>query len=579
MDIIMYKKAVDFISTLHKDRSELHVHGQEPTKPLLPTRSPIESPLERATPESVGIPSEKLMAFLSDLHDRPDLHLHTLMILKDGKIISETEWYPYRLDTWHVSHSLCKSITALAIGMLIDDGLITLDDKLTEIFSKRAFSIDFARQKDITVRHLLSMTAGVAFNELGAVTYEDWIEGFFSAGVKFTPGTKFMYNSMNSYILSAIVKEKTGVEMFDFLRERLFTPMGITEIYWEKCPKGITKGGWGLYMKTEDLMKFGLLFLNHGAWKNKHLVSANWIYEMTETQAAETAPIGDYGYGFHIWRGARHGSYQMNGMMGQNLIIMPDIKMAIASYSGNAEFFQKSDYTAIVEKHFGNGFSPAAITKPSRRANYYFEKLSRAISLPKAEKTLDLAKNLSEFSTVLGKTYRIDAKHTSLMPLALALLHNNHYGSIERISFTANGNTVEVLVDKGDEQIKIPFSPDGAATYFDLRENGEPFSVAAIGKMTKNEDDIPVLKLSLYFLETTSVRHIKFFFHRKKTVVRFSEEPDGMEYLLGFRPLIDDYTSKNKTAQKLLTKVNESGVIDYNFDRLFCPSFLATEEN
>ncbi len=578
MDIIMYKKTAEFISALYKDRGELHAHGTEPTKSRLPSSSPINSPFPRVLPETVGIKSEYLLSFLTELSEKPHLHPHTLMMMRGGKIFLETEFYPYRLDTWHVSHSMAKSITALAIGCLVDDGRLTLDEKLSDIFPKRSLSVDFVRQKEITVRHLLTMSAGVSFNELGSVTYEDWIEGFFSSGVKFAPGTKFMYNSMNSYMLSAIVKEKTGVDMFDFLCERIFTPMGITEVFWEKCPKGITKGGWGLYMKMEDLLKFGKLFLDHGAWNGKHLVSANFIHEIIAENRKDTAPMSDHGYGLHVWRSVRKGSYQFNGMMGQNLVIMPDIGLVIATYSGNAQMFPKSDYMSLIEKYFGDGFKPETIEKPSRRMNFALEKFSRSLSLPKPMKPAERLNRLASFSRVLGKTYRLDAKHISLLPLALCFLHNNYYGSISKISFRQNDTVIEAIFEKEDETITIPFSADGTASYFEFRENGEPFSAAAIGKMTHNEDDVPVLKLSIYFLETTSVRHIKFFFFPQKNVIRFSEEADGMEYLENFRPAIDDYAQKSKTAQKLITKVEETGLVEYNFEKLFSPEFLAVEE-
>jgi CubicO group peptidase (beta-lactamase class C family) len=265
---------------------------------------------------------------------------------------------------------MCKSITALAIGLMIEDGVMELDEELTDIFKKRTFNLDFIKQNHITIRHLLNMSAGVSFNELGSALYEDWVEGFFSMSVKFHPGTKFMYNSMNTYMLSACIREKTGRDMFDILCERIFYPMGITEIFWEKCPKGITKGGWGLYMKIEDLMKFATLFLTGGEYDGKRLISAEWLNEMTKKQIETPAASNQYGYGFQVWRSIREDSYQFNGMLGQNLIIFPDIDMAIATYSGNAEFFPTCDLMSLIERYFGKDFSPSAEPlKPSRRSN------------------------------------------------------------------------------------------------------------------------------------------------------------------------------------------------------------------
>lgn len=578
MDILMYKKTIDFVSLLYKDKNELHASHAPRTKSALPDRTPITDPFPRATPESVGIRSETLLAFLEDLRAMSHLHPHTLMMMTDGKVILEAEFYPYRLDTWHVSHSMAKSITALAIGMLIDEGRLSLDEKLSEIFSKHAFSVDFVRQKDITVRHLLTMTAGVTFNELGSVTYTDWVEGFFSAGVRFTPGTKFMYNSMNSYMLSAIVREKTGEDMFDYLKERLFAPMGITEVFWEKCPKGITKGGWGLYMKTEDLLKFGKLFLDHGAWKGKHLISAVRIHEIIEKHVADTGPMNDHGYGFHVWGSVREGSYQFNGMMGQNLIIFPDLKTVIACYAGNAEMFPKSEFMALVEKHFGGDFHRTFMERQKVRGQMYLERYVRNLSLPQTERRMDRTKKLSELMPLLEKTFVPQDARVSILPLSLCFLHNNYYGTIKKISFRMNGELIEAVFEKEDETVVIPFSPDGMATYFDLRENNEPFAAAAMGKMTKNEDDIPVFKLSIFFTETTSIRHIKFFFYPQKTTVRFSEEPNGIDIYEALRPVLEDFTAKSKAAQKLLNKAEETGLVDYNFEKLFTPEFIVREE-
>ena len=175
MEILMYKKALSFFTQLYGNREELKYYGAHPMKAKMPMKTPVKEPFLRATPESVGITSEYLQLFLKELSDMTELAPHLLMITKDHKMILETEFYPYRLDTWHVSHSLCKTITGIAVGLALEDGVLSPDEKITDIFAKRAFSIDFVRQKDITVRHLLNMSAGVAFNELGSITYEDWI--------------------------------------------------------------------------------------------------------------------------------------------------------------------------------------------------------------------------------------------------------------------------------------------------------------------------------------------------------------------------------------------------------------------
>lgn len=568
----MYQKALSFFTKLYNNRDEAKYFGTRPMKPKLPTHSPVQYPFPRATPESVGIRSEHIYAFLKELAEMTELAPHLLMISKDNKIISETEFYPYRMDTWHVSHSLCKSITALAVGLMIEDGELSLDEKITDIFAKRAFSIDFVRQKDITVRHLLNMSAGVAFNELGSVTYEDWVEGYFSSNLKFTPGTKFFYNSMNSYMLSAIIKEKTGRDMFDLLYERIFLPMGITELCWEKSPKGITKGGWGLYMKLEDAMKFGKLFLDGGIWNGQRLISADWIAEMTKKQIDSAGSMNRYGYGYHVWMGPRKNSYQFNGMFGQNIFVFPDLRMTIGIYSGSSEFFPEGKLSALVNQYFGDHYHPADALRPARQAYGVLRSLCASLSLPKPQTRQEKMKKYNALLPIANKSFPIDGKNAGILPVTLSLLHANFAGGIEKISFRLLGETMEAAFVSQIETITIPFSVNGTARYFNLTENGERFSVASIGRMTKNEDDVPVFKLSVYFLETTAVRHIKIFFHRTKTLVRFSEEPTGSVLFETFSPVLEDFLPDNKPLKSLLARTENSMLLEL-VDKLFTLQF------
>ncbi len=572
MEILMYQKALAFFTKLYNNRDEAKYFGACPMKPKLPTRTPVQYPFQRATPESVGIRSEHIYAFLKELSAMTELAPHLLMITKDDKMICETEFYPYRMDTWHVSHSLCKSITAIAVGLLIEDGVLSLDEKITDIFSKRAFSIDFVRQKDITIRNLLDMSAGTAFNELGSVTYEDWVEGYFSSNLKFTPGSKFFYNSMNSYMLSAVIKEKTGRDMFELLYERIFLPMGIREVCWEKSPKGITKGGWGMYMKLEDIMKFGKLFLDGGIWNGERLLSAEWIAEMTKKQTDTPESMNLHGYGYHVWMGARKGSYQFNGMFGQNLFVFPDLRMTIGIYSGGTEFFPTGKLTSLVNQYFGEHYQPAADLRPARHAYSTLSAFSASLGLPAPQTRHEKMQKYSALLPIVNKSYRIEGKNASLLPVTLSLLHANFAGGFEKISFRLLGETVEAAFVSPIETIVIPFSTNGTARYFDLTENGERFSVASIGRMTKNEDDVPVFKLSIYFLETTAVRHIKIFFHRTKTIVRFSEEPTGSALFETFSPVLEDFLPDNKAMKNLLAKTDNTMLYEL-VDKLFTLQF------
>ncbi len=578
MDILQYKKAAVFLTKFYSDRKELIRENAPITKPVSPMALPIHDPFPRATAEEVGIESDRLLRFLEEYAEMTELRPHALMIMKDDKIILETDFYPYRRDIWHVSHSLCKSITALAVGLLVDDGVLTPNDRLIDIFPKRAFNIDIGKVKELTIRTLLNMTSSVSFNEFGSALEEDWVSAYFSASFKNQPGTAFHYNSMNTYMLSACIREKTGKDMFELLKERLFTPMEITEVFWEKCPKGITKGGWGLYMKLEDLMKFASLMLRRGVWKGKRLISAEWIDEMSQKQIDTPEYSNKYGYGYQVWRSVRKDSYQFNGMLGQNLILFPDIHMAIGVFGGNAEFFPNSSFMALIERHFGDHFIPSeSPLKPAKRAAAALEKYCRALSLPPIQNRMESKKRMASFAPLIGKRYTAEMKNISILPVMMSIFHGNFGDRIDKIAFSAKDNVFYVSFSSEKGAVSIPFSPDGTACYFDLSENGEHFSAASIAKMTQNEDGIPVFKISVYFLESTSVRHIKFFFGRTKTTVRFSEDPTGLDMLATQAPALEEAVNKNKMAKNMLSRF-DFGLVEYNVERIFSPSFEITED-
>ena len=182
--------------------------------------------------------------------------------------------------------------------MLIDEGKLSLNDKIVDIFADRLNKLNKFTHRNITVRHLLTMTSGIVFNVAGSVTENNWVKCFFESFLVSEPGKHFNYNSMNTYMLSAIVKTVSGHGLCEYLRPRLFEPLGIRNFYWEKCPMGIEKGGWGMYILPEDMLKIGQLLLNGGVWNGKRLISQEWIDAATSAQAAAPKSIGDFNYGY-----------------------------------------------------------------------------------------------------------------------------------------------------------------------------------------------------------------------------------------------------------------------------------------
>ena len=327
-----------------------------PQKPDFPFDAVYEQAFVRATPESQGISSDLFAALLRELDASKDTEMHHFMALRHGKVICECNFAPYPKGMWHITHSMCKSITGMAIGMLIEEGKLKLDENIYDIFSDQINALSKIFRPVITVENLLTMTSGVTFNESGIVSGNDWLESYLNAPVSEKPGTKFQYNSLNSYVLSAIITERTGMPMDEYLKPRLFEPLGITDYLWEKCPRGITKGGWGLFMHTEDMAKLGQLYLNKGKWNGKQIIPESWA-EASVTKKVDSIE-GTYGYGYQLWMEERPGSFEYNGMLGQNVLIYPDVDMVIVTNAGNEELFQDNVMLNIIRKYFPVDWMP-----------------------------------------------------------------------------------------------------------------------------------------------------------------------------------------------------------------------------
>ena len=330
-----------------------------PQKPKFPFDKPYEQPFPRATPESQGISSDMLADLLRDLDTSHYTDMHHFMVLRNGKVICEANFAPYRSRIWHVTHSMCKSITGMAIGLLVEEGKLSLDENIYDIFQKKLNTFNKIFRPKVTVENLLTMTSGVTFNESGIVSGNDWLTSYLNSSISGTPGENFQYNSLNTYVLSAIVTERTGQSLTEYLEPRLFAPLGITRYFWETCPKGITKGGWGLFLCTEDMAKLGQLYLQKGKWNGQQIIPEFWV-EVSTAKHKESIE-GTFGYGYQLWMEARPGSFEFNGMLGQNVIVYPDMNMVVVTNAGNNELFQNCVMLNIIRKHFPRNFHPADI--------------------------------------------------------------------------------------------------------------------------------------------------------------------------------------------------------------------------
>ncbi len=280
--------------------------------------------------------------------------LHSIMVVQHGKVLAEKFFVP---DTAHVLHSVSKTFTSTAVGFAISEGLLSLDDKIVDIFPESVPENASDTLRRVTIRNLLTMNSGHGTDPTGSIRRGDgdWVRGFMEWPLEYEPGTCYCYNSLGTYVLSAAVQKVTGQKIVDYLDSRLWQPLGIEKPKWQESPAGINTGGWGLYLHTEDLAKMGQCILNGGKFGKKQVIPAEWVKEMSANQVP-SCPAGQnevimrekgidpatsdwlQGYGYQMWR-CRHNAFRADGAYGQYILVLPeqDAVIAVTAHLGDMQ--------------------------------------------------------------------------------------------------------------------------------------------------------------------------------------------------------------------------------------------------
>ena len=555
----------------------------------------------RNTPESQGIHSEHLRNLVEELAYSPDTDMHHFMVLRHGNVICETDFAPYRKGIWHITHSMCKSITGMAAGLLIDEGKLDLSENIYKIFHDKGSTWAKIFRPEVTVENLMTMTSGVTFNESGIVSGNDWLESYLNAPVSEKPGTKFQYNSLNSYVLSAIITERTGMPMDEYLKPRLFDPLGITDYLWEKCPRGITKGGWGLFMHTEDMAKLGQLYLNKGKWNGKQIIPESWA-EASVTKKVDSIE-GTYGYGYQLWMEERPGSFEYNGMLGQNVLIYPDVDMVIVTNAGNEELFQDNVMLNIIRKYFPVDWMPKETLpenpiayaklqelterlagKRLKNDQYYnsaliirkggWKKNSSKYRVRERQTEIEKAQNqqIHLLTDLLdGTCYEMEQASVGLFPLVMQVMHNNMTDGISKINFYKKRTkelqqTLILCFQEGEESIELEM---GWNQYIEnkLSIHGETYLVAVKGELSSDVDDNPVLKVEIVYLEEAMRRKLYVTFVKDTSAsklitpeyieIKWYESPGKALIMEGMESITTEVTK-----HPIYSRIRENGGID-----------------
>ncbi|MAW12055.1 MAG: hypothetical protein CMO54_09435, partial [Verrucomicrobiales bacterium] len=328
--------------------------------------------LPRSSASSQNVDEVILEDFINSL-DSKFKGIHSVMILRNGKVICEGWWSPYREEDNHMLFSLSKIFTSTAVGMAAEENLLSINDTVAEYFPNDLPDNSPYNLKAMRVRDLLTMTTGhqseppISANEIS-------VRSFFETKVEHQPGTHFKYNTSATFVQSALVQKVTGQKVLRYLQSRLFEPLGISNPYWRDNYQGISLGGYGLRLRTEDIAKVGQLYLQKGRWGNKIIINEDWVDMATSKQVSNGSnPDSDWnqGYGFQFWR-CKFDSYRGDGAFGQFCVVMPRLNAVIAITSG------ENDMASILNLVWDK-FLPACYTFPNKIKSNQHSSLNKTL--------------------------------------------------------------------------------------------------------------------------------------------------------------------------------------------------------
>ena len=298
--------------------------------------------LQRTSLEMAGLDKKKIDAFIAEMQEKK-IELHEMIIMRGDKVCYEAEWYPYEKEGLHMLYSLSKAFTAIGVGFAVQEGLLSVEDKVISFFDEELPEQVSERISHMTVEHLLTMCTGQE-KEPPILNYEfegNWVQEFLKIEPVSEPGTRFFYDTTATYVLSAIITKITGRKLVDYLKPRFFVPLGIEDYHWDVSPQGNSLGGIGLNVSIETVAKLGSFFLQQGAWQGKQLLDRAWMTRATarlvNSAGGEIYSDGtdwEQGYGYQIWQCIPEGVYRGDGAYGQFVVVDPKQNLVIATLAG-----------------------------------------------------------------------------------------------------------------------------------------------------------------------------------------------------------------------------------------------------
>ncbi|MBQ7011011.1 MAG: serine hydrolase [Clostridia bacterium] len=552
----------------------------EPTQPIialprgkqaLPVR-PTAAPLERVTPEAVGVPSSLVEEFAALLEANDEINAHSLLLLRNGRVFFEHSFGDRDIRCPGYVFSCSKSFVSIAVGMLWDEGKLDLNEDIESIFPDKVGRLARLSPRTVTVSDLLTMTSGASFNEAESMCTEEWIREFITSAAIGENGREFFYNSMNTYMLAAIAVKKSGTDLSEFLKQRLFEPLSITDVFWEKGPEGIEKGGWGLYIRPEDMAKVGIMLQNGGTYRGKRILSEEYVKKATSSHARAPESFGDFNYGYQIWVGRSRDTFLFNGMLGQNMYADRENGIICVVYAGNTDSFQQSEVFGYIKRYLSRDFPDTL--PPSPEYKHLMERFGKLPpSFLSKLKSFIFSKKTEippQCAALDGTVYRAEKSGSvGFFPFVMQTVFNNYATGIREISFAIKEDTFFLIYKERETTFTIPvgFEKPEQCTA-DI--NGDAFLISCRGRMGTDMRGRTTLEIKCEFLELPTTRLITFTFTHHGAEMKQSELP-GKKLIGSILRSQSDERPDNVILSTLLEKAG-SDTFENKFTQLFEPT-------
>ena len=542
--------------------TKMPVEKGKPDKPVIfPCDAKINY-LERCKPEDVGYSSEYIESFINELNSDFSIHPNRILIIKDNKVIKEQYLYPYIKETWDCVFSASKTVTALALGVLYDEGKVDLDLPVCKIL-KNENKIANAKNRRITLRHLLTMSTGIRFNEMESVSSTRWTKSFFDSASKFKLGSKFEYNSLNSYIVAMVVQKLSGQRFEDFIKERIFDKIGISEVHFDTSEEDCFKGGWGLYILPEDMAKLGILVRDFGVYDNQQIISKKWIEMMSSKQFPSTEFGREYDYGFQMWVDEKTNFSCFNGMYDQNIMIYRDSGVVVVTCFADGEAFHGGNLFRIVPKYFAS----SSMGDFPLNHNHASRDLRNEESL------------MYYFDEMVGKEYKTQSKIANscgILPLIIQNEVSTYVKGIRSLSFKKVESVPTLIVNEGGKKHEIKFNFDkGVRQTLNFYNN--LYDCVVDARFILSGKCEPYMVIRFFFLEFSSSRYftVKLGKDMNEISVECSENP-GIDFVNSIVQVQDEAT-KN-FINNTLNNLSQDYVVG-KIRNIFSPIFIARNVN